>query len=67
MLDGVVADRAQAQGVLDGAMERPEIEGLQKTQDRTYSRLPALPMRASNRRRKVGKALGRFQPTSGAA
>jgi len=32
-LDGVVADRAQTQGVLDGAMERPEIESLQETQD----------------------------------
>ena len=67
VFDGVVADRTQAQGVLHRAVKHLEIEGLHKPKDWTYSRLPALPMRASRRRRRVGKASGSSHPASVAA
>ena len=67
MLHGIVADRAQPERQAHGRVDVIEPEGLSSRRTWTYSRLPALPMRASSRRRRVANASGRSQPCSAAA
>ena len=73
MLDRVIADRAETQGIAHGAVDNGQGEKVSiRRKTCTYSRLPAAQRffrlsRASSNRRSVANSVGSDQPCIGAA